>query len=290
MFLFAAALSNCLHCSSCPFGFGILPKSIADILISTVGCYSGLLYDWEYAHDGDDVTEYLGGVKYQPPESFNSGDSVRQPAAFHTYTNIQHYYRNADALVVGMPVRITEKIHGSNSRVGLVKDDGFEYMAGTHHRRVTEESGGRLSLYWTPLTEDMRDMLTSISGVADDVIVFGEIYGNKIQPMDYGCPQGEGYRVFDISVNGEYLTWEDVCNHCKAFNIKTVPLLYEGPFSPELIHVHVNGLTTLAEPDQIKCSFKGREGIVITPLEEQYSNGGRLVLKAVSADYYEKVK
>jgi hypothetical protein len=48
----------------------------------------------------------------------------------------------------------------------------------------------------------------------------------------------------------------------------------------------------MAHPDEIKCKFKGREGIVITPLEEQFSDsiGGRLILKAVSSDYYEAMK
>jgi hypothetical protein len=151
----------------------------------------------------------------------------------------------------------------------------------------------------------MQDMLSFISVASGDrapsavsdyhdprdsnVIVFGEIYGNKVQPMDYGCPKGKGYRVFDISVNGEYLDWCDVKTHCGLFDIETVPLLYKGPFSLELVEKFSNGPTNLAEPEQIKCRFKGREGIVITPLTEQYSDelNGRLILKAVSPDYYE---
>jgi RNA ligase/PHA02142 OB-fold domain len=409
------------------FGFGIPPLAVVGDAVV-----------------GDAVTEYFGGVKYQPPEVYNHGNSMRQPAAFHGYTSIQHYYRNASAFVAGAPVRITEKIHGcvvswqpitmadgskkriaqivvgdevlgvnsrgqissatvtktfkngkaqkwlgiqatrnnanrgsssysvkctpehnfwspdawkyvsasflevgdrvltyhsnsigskykltlydqvitaieditdqtqsrrydiettthnyfagnvlvhnSNSRIGLVRDNGHEFMCGTHHRRVSVESAkGCSSLYAVPLTEDMKDMLAFISCTTDDVIVFGEIYGHKIQKMDYGCVKG--YRVFDISVNGQYLDWQDIHTYCEMFNIKTVPVLYAGPFSPELIDEYVNGPTSLADPDQIKCSFKGREGIVITPLEEQHSDvvGGRLILKAVSADYYEKM-
>jgi RNA ligase (TIGR02306 family) len=243
------------------------------------------------------LTSFFSGEKYQPPERFAGGDSMRQPGAFHKYTTIQHYYRYGNAIPVGTPVRITEKIHGTNSRVGLVLDglccdkgDGLEFMCGTHHRRVMSENKGRASLYWTALSDNMQDMLNYISACAsqEDVIVFGEIYGNKVQPMDYGCPKGKGYRVFDISVNGEYLDWCDIMTHCRLFDIETVPLLYEGPFSPDLIELS-NGPTHLAGPEQIKCGFKGREGIVITPLAEQHSDelGGRLILKAVSPDYYE---
>ena len=106
--------------------------------------------------------------------------------------------------------------------------------------------------------------------------------------MDYATPRGKGYRVFDISVNGEYLDWPDVHTYCSLFDIETVPVLYQGPFSPELVDRYINGPTTLADPEKIRCKFKGREGIVITPLQEQYSEQvGRMILKAVSADYYE---
>lgn len=269
------------------FGFGI---ELAD-----------LDYILNPMKEGDDVTGLFGGEKYQPPE-VGGGDSMRQPGAFHKYTTIQHYYRNESAILAGTPVRITEKIHGTNSRVGLVKDDGFEFMCGTHHRRVMPECKGRASLYWAPFTDDMREMLDFIAAAGydnetdgvehNDVIVFGEIYGNKIQPMDYGTARGKGYRVFDISVNGDYLNWDDVTLYCDMFGIETVVMLYCGPFRPELPEEYASGPTNLAEPDQIKCGFKGREGIVITPLIEQYSPvmNDRLILKAVSSDYYEAMK
>jgi RNA ligase (TIGR02306 family) len=266
------------------FGFGITVEEAEQ------GANEEIL--WDLA-EGDDLTDHFGGEKYQPDEKFHSGDSQRQPGAFHIYTSIQHYYRHEGAIPAGAQVRITEKIHGTNSRVGLVKDDGFEFMCGTHRQRKKyEDKEGRYSLYWNPLTNDMKEMLEFISRGEDDVIVFGEIYGNKIQQMDYACARGKGFRVFDISVNGEYLDWDDVQLYCGMFGIEPVNILYSGAFSPELIDKYVSGPTTMAHPDEIKCKFKGREGIVITPLEEQFSDsiGGRLILKAVSSDYYEAMK
>ena len=271
------------------FGFGI---TIAEAEEAMEGASAGVVY-FPRLEEGLNVTSYLGGEKYQPDEKFHSGDSQRQPGAFHIYTSIQHYYRHEGAIPAGARVRITEKIHGTNSRVGLVKDDGFEFMCGTHRQRKKyEDKEGRFSLYWNPLTADMKEMLEFISRGEDDVIVFGEIYGNKIQQMDYACARGKGYRAFDISVNGDYLDWDDVRLYCNMFGIKTVNVLYAGPFSSELIDKYVSGQTTMAYPDDITCTFKGREGIVITPLEEKFSDsiGGRLVLKAVSSDYYEAMK
>jgi len=269
------------------FGFGL---PLTEVLCSLPSV--AVAMDGQYPFDGLDLSEAVSAVKYQPPqlELLRGGDSMRQPGAFHTYTDIQHYYRNAQALMEGTPVRITEKIHGTNSRVGLVKDDGLEFMCGTHHRRVKQENAkGRLSSYWRPLTDDMKKMLRDLSGAKErDAIVFGEIYGPKIQSMDYGLAE-KSYAVFDISIDGEYLNWEDVKRACDDWGIRTVPLLYEGPFSVAVLEQLISGPTVLAKEEDIRCKFKGREGVVITPLEETYSPvmGGRLILKAVSPDYYE---
>lgn len=249
--------------------------------------------------EGDDLTKEFKGMKYQPPLKVRSGDYAPDFVSFHTYTDIQHYYKYAKALKEKTPVRITEKIHGTNSRVGYIDTTGLgdmEFMCGTHRtcRKEFDQAGNR-SLYWLPFDDKMKAMLEYLSGTygtdPKNVIVFGEIFGYKVQPMDYG--QDKSYRVFDIMVNGRYLGWEDVRGYCHDFGIKTVPLLYEGPFSLALIDQFISGPTIVSDTDTIKCDFKGREGIVITPLEETYSdvlNGQRLILKAVSPDYYEAMK
>lgn len=247
--------------------------------------------------EGDDVTEMFRGVKYQPPMNhMMSGDMCSDTSYFPRYTSIQHYYKYGTRLTPELPVRITEKIHGTNSRVGLV--DG-QYMGGTHRTNRKEFNlRGQRSLYWNPMTIPMMEMLLAIhseriiDAVFDSVVVYGEIFGSKVQPLDYGVNGAMGYRVFDIAVGGEYLDWKDVKRFCDCHGIPTVPLLYEGPFRLELLDKLMNGPTTVCGEEDIKNSFKGREGIVITPLEEQYAEElqGRLILKAVSPDYYAAMK
>lgn len=276
------------------FGFGVSVMTAEMVMVAVIR--AGVSVPVNLV-EGGDLTHHFHGEKYQPPVKFISGGSMRQPEAFHKYTSIQHYYRYGSAIPAGTLVRITEKLHGTNARVGLVKDNGFEFMCGTHYRRVEKETKGRLSLYWLPLANmqegpgpyksKVAGMLQILSTTNQNVVVFGEIYGSGIQKMDYGCKKS--FRVFDISINGEYLDWYDVKTSCQLFGVETVPLLYEGPFSPELVEKFSNGPTTLAYSEQIRCNFKGREGIVITPLMEQYSEvlNDRLILKAVSPDYYE---
>lgn len=399
-------------------------------------------WTWTDCRAGTDVTHRFRATKYEPPVRAYGGLLTREPANFHRYTDIQHYRKYHTAFAEGMPVRVTEKIHGcvtfkttitmvdgskrkiglvqvgdtvlgvrdgqvvparvlnifnngrtdcwfkvtferkmagrggnalgsvrctpnhefwspitcnyvradqlrvgdsvsllrtdrkpllvpqrvvaieayhttkadrydietethnyfangvlthnSNSRVGLLKvDDEWQFVGGSHATaRKQIDPEGRPSLYWEPLQRaDVLQMLTDLCNVNDvpahDVILFGELYGPGIQDLDYGIVAGSvGWRLFDISVDGTYLNWADVEEWCHDYGVETVPLLYKGPFSPDLVEQLTYGPTTVAA--EVVSKFKGREGIVITPLHEQSCHIGRLILKSVSADYLDR--
>jgi RNA ligase (TIGR02306 family) len=239
---------------------------------------------------GNNVDHWFGSKKYDPPLRLDQGDREPEVAAFHRYTDIERIQNFPDVLMPGELVRITEKIHGTNSRVGVIGANGdYEFMAGSNKaRRKQNDLNGNPSMYWKPL-EDER-VLNLVNGICEgkrNVIVFGEIFGPGIQDMDYGLPRAGGYRVFDISVDGTYLDWIDLEAECRECGVELVPLLYNGPWSPDLIERFTYGPTTVCDPIQVKGKFKDREGIVITPLKERYTAilGGRVILKSVSADF-----
>ena len=119
------------------------------------------------------------------------------------------------------------------------------------------------------------------------MIAFGELYGPGVQDLDYGIPAGAiGWRLFDITVNGSYLSWPDVITRCLSCGVQMVPVLYTGPFSSELVDELTCGPTTVA--GDVQSKFKGREGVVITPVVEEFCHIGRLILKSVSADYLDR--
>jgi RNA ligase (TIGR02306 family) len=242
---------------------------------------------------GKDVTELYGGRQYEPPVKVTAGDAEGDHPDFPRYTNIQHFWRNPDAIVDGTMVRITEKLHGTNSRVGLVKiNDAWTFVAGSHNLRIKPPLTGDFShsRYWQPLLNDnLRAMIQTLSiGIPENVpvVVYGEIFGPGIQDMDYGLAE-PGFRVFDIMVDGEYLNWYMVEDACLAHHVPTVPLLYTGPFSWGLVEKYTCGPSIFGK---VKSKFTGREGIVITPLEETWSPKlqGRTILKSVSADYLDR--
>lgn len=258
---------------------------------------------------GKDVREHYGITKYEPPMKCSDGDAAPNVAAFHEYTSIEALGNFPNVFTEGEEVIVTEKIHGTNSRVGEVyhlDENGqpdWVWMAGSHGSRRKEfNDKGIRSKYWLPFKENstdlddpMKEMIDCICagfGAGRSVVVFGEIFGPGIQDMHYG-QKGLTYRIFDIAVDGNYLDHDDVeawVGMYKEDGISMVPILYRGPYSLAKMDELVDGPTTVANKEDIKQPFKGREGIVVKPIKERFDPvlGGRAILKYVSVDYHER--
>jgi RNA ligase (TIGR02306 family) len=290
---------------------------------------------------GKDVTNYYNVTKYEPPVKTSGGRAILDLPNLNKYTNIDNISNVNDMFTEGEPVIITEKIHGSNSVVGYIKDTygNMIYVASSHNMRRSIEDNFKVTLFkkWSkkflldyseigktlrskilvflyenfknskfikveremfgglyslPLKNDsVREALLKISDRYDDadILFYGEIYGPGIQDMTYGLNSPD-YLLFDISVNGEYLSELDKQVQLNYYpDIIQVPILYRGPFSQEKIDELVSGPTTVCDPKIIKEKFKGREGIVIKPLEEsKYKTCSRKIAKYISVDYHER--
>ncbi len=231
---------------------------------------------------GRDVTHLYNAHKYEPPVRLGAGDAEKEVSAFHRYTNIENIQRYPNAFKETDDIIITEKLHGTNCRLGLIKEnDEFVFCAGSHN--VRRKMGG---LYWEFMTEKVMNLLSFLVDEQHSVIVFGEIFGAGVQDLDYGRSE-RAFRVFDISVNGEYMSYWEMVTTCDQFGLLCVPQLHAGVFSPEIVEEHTYGPTTFAG---VKSKFKDREGCVVRPRLEAYSDvlGKRLILKSVSADYRDR--
>jgi hypothetical protein len=104
--------------------------------------------------------------------------------------------------------------------------------------------------------------------------------------LDYGFEKPV-FRVFDILVDGEFMSWDLVKQFCEMHKVQTVPVLYEGSFTWCMVENMTDGGSVVANPSTYSSQFKGREGIVITPLTETFSDvlGDRLIGKSISCDY-----
>ena len=241
--------------------------------------------DW-LAHS-DELAAYLGVGKYDPPEKISAGDSERDSAFFHRYTDIENIRNFPDSFEPGEKVYVTEKIHGTNCRLGYCPEsDGSEWkwMAGSHgvRRRKSLPDSEKVSLYWQPFSwyHKIQEMINHIHEANDNasVVVFGEIYGSGVQDLQYGLRNVKDFRMFDISVNGNYLSYKTMFMLSGMYNIPVVPVLYEGPFDWEKMEQLAEEKSTVAD-DQIS------EGIVIRPEEERVDLQGRVVRKMIGFNY-----
>jgi RNA ligase (TIGR02306 family) len=231
---------------------------------------------WALPIVGDDVAWYYGITKWEPPIAQGGVAVLGDYPGFHRYTSIENFENHPDWLIQGEEVVITEKIHGSNSRVArIVNQDGDTlFMAGTHRTRVRPGEGG---IYETPLQmECVQNLLRGAQGNA--VILFGELYG-WVQSLRYGHDKGKvSFAAFDISVDGQYLNADDFDGITSAFSVPKVPLIHRGPFDAEDLR-KLSGGSTRLNGDHIK------EGVVVKPVHERYDRGERVILKRVSDEY-----
>lgn len=268
-----------------------------------------------------DLAEHYGIEKYEPPPppvGMSAGQMRSEHPLFHRYTDIQNLRNHRDRFCYGEPVVVTEKIHGTNSRVGWVRrigieydedgrnsgdgihfrgwrDRNFELVVGTHKTQRDPEDCG---LYGLPL-ELHHDLLGRVfEWIVDadpgdepqeqinSVIFFGEIYGAGVQDLHYGAKQEKGYRVFDISVNGEYLPWSTLEFLAKQYGLPLVPTLTRGVFDFEQLVEEAQGDTTF-EDSHI------REGVVVRPWQRELKwgkgskdpNPKRMIFKLISDAY-----
>lgn len=224
---------------------------------------------------GSNVTKWFDGKKYEPPIRQGAGDAEPDMPNFHRYTNIENIQRYPDMIPKGTEIVITEKIHGTNCRMGII--DG-EYQAGSH--KIRRKSGK--GLYWQFFTKDLQKQISLLSNIHEDadVILFGEIFGPGVQDLHYGQAE-KNFRAFDISIDGQYLCYDPFLHFCLALGIETVPELYRGPFDPKIVETFTYGDSTFP----MSKGFKGREGCIVKPTIEQPWKNGRMILKSVSADY-----
>lgn len=236
---------------------------------------------------GVDLKDRLGIVKWEPPEPpVKAGESEREHGAFHKYTDIQNYRNFVGVLETGEEVIAVEKVHGTNSRIGLVssREGGAMDMlvVGSHTQRKRMTGEG---LYETPVVQRYASVLrllrlwASKREAQSSVILHSEIYG-KVQDLRYGLADGVTWAAFDLSVDGQYVGFDELDATCRLTGIPTCPVIYRGPFDEAKLDEWATGDTVIGDGACI------REGIVIRPVEERTNPKlGRVILKRISDAY-----
>ena len=243
--------------------------------------------------EGDDVTEALGLVKYEPPIPVHMAGEVFNAHGHTLKYDIENFKKYPNVIQEGEQVVFTEKLHGTWCCFG--------YHPDIEHPIVTSKglSAQGLAFKFNDANKDnlyIRTLNGTIDETGDDVItrhrrsdpstvpfyILGEVYGKGVQDLQYGADKPQ-FRVFDVYVGepgrGTYLRPSVLVNFCNRLNLEMVPVLYRGPFSKEAMLKHTDGATALGG-EHI------REGIVVTPFDERHDTElGRVKLKSISEKY-----
>ena len=239
---------------------------------------------------GSDAKEFYDITKWEPPVKFDQGQYEKPHALLHKYTDIQLLRNFMDAIDVDEEIVATEKIHGSNSVIGMIFLEGHETIdrelmvsSRRNRRKLGEGSLYEHPLMLYPQIEAMLNKIYDSVFECKSVILYGEVYGNSVQKgFHYGDPGKVGYVAFDIAVNGQYLEYDEFLKWANDFNIPVAPEVYRGVFDYDKMLKMADGNTLMIENGETHI----REGVVIKPIKEKTNPKiGRVVLKIVSDDF-----
>lgn len=260
--------------------------------------------NWEV---GTDVAEHYGITKYEPPVKTHSGGEERPNPnpVFHHYYDMENLRNFPNLFQDGEEVEVTEKLHGENTRLGLIREENehgqlvWKWAAGTHNvrrKQFSTKSNGTTTeaTSWRCFNADIKSLLATHSdcgytpdeidtqpAVKDnnghDVILFGERYGSGVQDLWYGHTNGHfSFRAFDMTIDGRYLGVVAKKLYFTAFRIETVPEVWRGHYSFTKMDELSDGPTLVTSNSDHK-SF--REGIVITSVNERQALTDKKVME-----------
>jgi hypothetical protein len=245
---------------------------------------------------GQNVQKELGIIKYDPEPEFvsklpkpkkgwrrllwrikkffglipNEGQNEKDPGFIPVYTDIEGYRKFKDVLEEGEEVVLTEKIHGQNYRIA---HSHGRFWVGSHKMFKRKSKNNK---WWIPVIQDnLEERLKDY----EDLVFFGEIYGN-VQDLNYGLKGVKiaFFDIYDIKL-GRYLDYDAFKELCDKLKLDTVPVLYRGKWSKDLLKL-AEGQTTLPNANHI------REGFVVRPVKERWLYSfGRVILKMVGEGY-----
>lgn len=167
----------------------------------------------------------------------------------------------------------TEKIDGTNIRV-YYNGHWVQYFGRTDKAQIPQHLVNKLiELFGGVANEEMFEQKFG----TNEVLLIGEGYGNKIQNGGLYCSD-VSFILFDVCVNGKYLSRDNVRDIANYFNIEVVPTILIGKLQEGIDLVKTKPKSTIGNADM--------EGLVARPIKELYDeNGNRVIVKIKCCDF-----
>ena len=240
--------------------------------------------------EGDDVTETLGVVKYEPPIDESISGDVRCSFPYQLPKTDETRIQAVPELLQemrGKSVYISIKMDGTSATIANIYED-IHVCSRNLSMKDTEKSA-----YWNivrkyNLVENLKKLgQYAVQGLKQYAIQ-GELVGPKIQNNPLCLKETDLYvfNVFDVRVQ-KYLSLVDMKHVCQTLGLKTVPIIQENvtfDFTLEQLLEMAKG--------KYDGTKNHREGIVVRPMVETYSDvlSGRMSFKVINNDYLLKEK
>lgn len=267
--------------------------------------------------EGDDVSELLGVVKYEPPIPTQlAGQVFNASTLVGVNYDIEDIKNFPQVLVEGEEVQMTVKIHGSNLqavwmspgipdhvRTQVQLDNWIEVRDGEEllgYVAIASKGQGAQGLFFKDNEENannaylkvFRQYLQPFARVLSEsgeecVTIVGEVFGKGIQTFDYGYSTTT-FRCFDLYLGyrgqGGYVDDLELDEFALKTGIPRVPVVYRGPYSYAILDKLANDKET-----EFECKHV-REGVIVKPKKERRDPVlGRVALKHRSVAYMTKI-
>jgi hypothetical protein len=202
------------------------------------------------------------------------------------FMHINNLYKDPTVLEFE-EVYAMEKIHGTSAHITFMKNSPESTDPNTH--TLTFYSGG--AKYENFVTMFNRDKLLNLFSALgqDDIIVYGECYGGKMQGMSETYGPELKFVVFDIKMNGNWLDVPLAETLTKYLKLEFVDYV-RIPATLEKLNEERDKPSTQAIRNGCG-NDKRREGIVIRPIRELVdTSGNRIIAKHKQASFCETRK
>lgn len=183
------------------------------------------------------------------------------------YLHIENLYKNQDIFFFKECYAL-EKIHGSSSHVSFKENQLHFFAGGTPHDNFVKLFDSAF----------LQTKFQELGIPADDIVIFGEVYGGKVQGQSHKFGPTTKFVAFDVKIGENWLSVPQAESFCKNLNIEFVDYA-KIPTTLEAIDKERDKVSTQAIRNGMGDTHK-REGVVLRPLiEVKKNNGERVIVK-----------
>lgn len=176
------------------------------------------------------------------------------------------------ALLQDIPWTWTEKVDGTNIRIGLTADDQFDIRGRTENAQIPTFLLRAITTQCLS-TEALRAVFPDTE---TEFCLYGEGYGQRIQAVGSKyLPDGNAFVLFDVRVGRWWLERQSVEDIAAKLNLPCAPVVHTGPIADAIELVKGGLRSTMGDLEA--------EGLVGKPVVDLFRRTGERIITKVKA-------